>query len=1140
VERSARPPKVFLSYRSTDRVVVEEFAERLRRDGIDAWYDGWEIAPGDDIVAKMDEGVDRCGAGLVFVSHAWFEGLWVQDEYTSLAFRKVEDDIRLIPVLLDDVGDVADRLPTRLRKLARRSVEDYAAIRDTLLGIDRKPGLGNALEAHTRSVTVRLEDIGRGRARVSLLIDGHARASETDVRVPSGLHLSSGGGLAAFAELRKQVSSLLLPGEVGQAVEQVLGEIDAISVVDLHIETSLALASLPFEAAVTPAGSTPVLRPEIRMRRSVIGKHPDPVPPAPGPLKILVAVGVPDEHKTRQSRLDIEHEMGSILDAVAPAARDERAQVRILEVANAGTIAAALHEDDYHVLHLSSHGDEKGIELEDEDGAPVSTGATDLADALRASGRVVPLVFLSSCHGAGNPEGLALRLHRLGLPRVIAMQAPVSDQYATDLAAAFYQHLSVPAFPRAGVALARARQELARHTANQAAQLPSPEWATATLTATEDGPIIDGDLELVPLRRPPVHQAPGPVPALPVGELIGRRVELRETLRTLRDHSRSVALTGIGGVGKSSVAGRVMARLAEERWVCSATTGAWSLEAACTALRGDLLAARHRWARDLHEQLAVLPADDRDRFQFLERVLRGHPVLLVLDNFEDNLTDGVKFTDAGTATVIERLAESCGTGRLLVTCRYPLPGMQDLLRHLDIGPLSLSETRRLFLRLPGLRTLSGEDAALVHRLVGGHPRVLEFLDALRRRGASTDRVRRKFHELARVHKIEVTQAKELHEDVALAVQLGARDICLDELLSALDDTEREVLLQTAVSSLSVPVTDLGPTLAGFGFGDAAITRAAQRLAGLSLVVHTDGELWVHRWTAEGLRESQPPDDHRARCCRAGELRLRRIARSRRDVSEGIEAAQNFLEAQDWDRATKVATGVADFLAQDSNLRRLSFAAQVLAMLPPEHGRYHLFVDHEGDALAALGLTGEAVKRYRHLVEVFTERAHAEPDRADYQRYLSISYNKLGDLYQALGQGEQALKLYQQSLTIRDRLAHAEPDRADYQRDLSISYQRLGRCFAELDRSGEAAASLERHLQLALDVYQRLPGQVDAVVDLAIALHLTADFNDYGDERNRQAQELLEALETDQRLPSHGQALLDNLRGDHNSSPRREA
>ena len=232
--------------------------------------------------------------------------------------------------------------------------------------------------------------------------------------------------------------------------------------------------------------------------------------------------------------------------------------------------------------------------------------------------------------------------------------------------------------------------------------------------------------------------------------------------------------------------------------------------------------------------------------------------------------------------------------------------------------------------------------------------------------------------------------------------------------------------------------------------------------------------------------------------------------------------------------------MADFLAQHSNLRRLSFAVQVLSVLPPQHYGYHLFVDHEGGSLVALGFTTQAVDRYMRLVDAFTQRAQSEPGRADYQRDLSVSYERLGDLYRALGQGEQALQLYQQSLDIRDRLAQSEPGRADYQRDLSVSYQRLGVCFVQLGRLREAAAPLARHLQLALDVYQRAPGQVDTVVDLAIALHLIADLDDHGDERNRQSRELLEVLESDQRLPRHGKALLDKLRQDQALSPRREA
>ena len=67
---------------------------------------------------------------------------------------------------------------------------------------------------------------------------------------------------------------------------------------------------------------------------------------------------------------------------------------------------------------------------------------------------------------------------------------------------------------------------------------------------------------------------------------------------------------------------------------------------------------------------------------------------------------------------------------------------------------------------------------------------------------------------------------------------------------------------------------------------------------------------------------------------------------------------------------------------------------------------------------------------------------AEPDRADYQRDLSISYNKLGDLLQVVGQGEAARQYYQQALEITQQLVAAEPDRADYQWDLVVSLLRM--------------------------------------------------------------------------------------------------
>ena len=130
-------------------------------------------------------------------------------------------------------------------------------------------------------------------------------------------------------------------------------------------------------------------------------------------------------------------------------------------------------------------------------------------------------------------------------------------------------------------------------------------------------------------------------------------------------------------------------------------------------------------------------------------------------------------------------------------------------------------------------------------------------------------------------------------------------------------------------------------------------------------------------------------------------------------------------------------------------------------------------------------------------------AAAEPDRADYQRDLSVSYEQMGDLYRALGQGEEARRRLPQVAGDRraagagrarsrrlparplgllqqdgrplprarpgrggagrlpevagDRRAagRAEPDRADYQRDLSVSYERMGDLYGALGQGEEA-------------------------------------------------------------------------------------
>lgn len=464
-----------------------------------------------------------------------------------------------------------------------------------------------------------------------------------------------------LASLGEHWGRTLCPGAVGAALAQALDGVNTTAMLDLCLESSdPALLALPFEA-IRIDGRVPALMAGVSMRRRVAGAPAGAGAAAASPLKILVAVGAPDEGKTKNTVLDLEHELQGILDAVEPRARQGNAELRFLEVGHPQQIHQALRRDAYHVLHLSGHGGPGHIELEDEDGAPVSVSAQQLAQQLQAAQRNVPLVFLSSCFGAapGAEVGaMATELVRAGVPFVVAMHASVTDRYAAALAHAFYAALAEREHPQPAQALAAARQQLEKQRqqalqggAAAAADQHQAEYATASLyCAGDDVALVDFAAPRQPLSTPPVHQAVGPMPNLRLGDLVGRRSELREVLRALRDHPASLAargrlggvvLTGIGGVGKSSVAGRAMARLQEDGWAVAAVAGRLSIGPLCAAVAAalDLHADSHPnpSLAAAGQRLGDSHLDDNTRLGLLGTLLQRTPLLLVLDNFEDNL-----------------------------------------------------------------------------------------------------------------------------------------------------------------------------------------------------------------------------------------------------------------------------------------------------------------------------------------------------------------------------------------------------------------------------------------------------------------------------------------------------------------------
>ncbi|MGH8887448.1 MAG: tetratricopeptide repeat protein [Egibacteraceae bacterium] len=285
---------------------------------------------------------------------------------------------------------------------------------------------------------------------------------------------------------------------------------------------------------------------------------------------------------------------------------------------------------------------------------------------------------------------------------------------------------------------------------------------------------------------------------------------------------------------------------------------------------------------------------------------------------------------------------------------------------------------------------------------------------------------------------------------------------------------------------------------------------------------------MQRWLAEALRK-RDPDRYQA-ACRPLAIRRLELARSDPTYDNEIEALRNFATADAWDDATGLLIALCRSPFARSQLAVSALAGEVLQDLPRSHGNFGVVADIEGQADIACSFTKKAISRYQELVECYEERADAEPDRADYQRDLSVSYNKLGDLMVAVGRGDEASRLYQQSLDIARRLADAEPDRADYQRDLSVSYNKLGALAVGQGDPAAAREYLSQDLTIARKLAVRDPGRADLAVDVAISLVQLARLDSDGRiSLLAEAQRILEDLERDGRLGSHPAELLDRVR-----------
>ena len=105
---------------------------------------------------------------------------------------------------------------------------------------------------------------------------------------------------------------------------------------------------------------------------------------------------------------------------------------------------------------------------------------------------------------------------------------------------------------------------------------------------------------------------------------------------------------------------------------------------------------------------------------------------------------------------------------------------------------------------------------------------------------------------------------------------------------------------------------------------------------------------------------------------------------------------------------------------------------------------------------------------------------------DWQRDLSISYQRVGNVQMAQGDLPAALTSYQAAFAIADRLAKSDPSNAGWQRDLSVAYNKIGDVHVVQGNLPAALASYQAGLAIAQRLAKADPGNTGWQRDLAIS------------------------------------------------------
>ena len=882
--------------------------------------------------------------------------------------------------------------------------------------------------------------------------------------------------------------ALGLESTLDQAVEAAKPDI-----LPLVIQTSHpALQALPWETLHHPrfgflgreAGFT------LTRQWSAASATEKPLPP--GPLRVLLFNSLPEDLDAEKERLDIEQEREALLEAFLPLEQEGLVK---LDTPDEGSFAdfRRFLSRGYHLVILSGHGLFHSRELEgklgqsffifeNEHGQSDPVEGANIGEAFRGS--AVRAVVLSACQ-SGQPEpndlatSLAGRLVEVGLPYVAGITESIFDQAGIRFARAFCE--AIAARERIDFALQAARAAITKPFApdgprrqpedHGAAELTFGQWCLPALHAREARhELISWEFTPPPLRPvvPLTRSCSGmPIPA----HYIGRKKQLREVNKLLASPAtRRLLISGVGGQGKTALAGTLALRLARQGWHIVA----WSArqpetwDGFITKLKYGLDDA-HRETVDRRWADGKTP---RDHAQLLLDTLLDQAqgkLLVFFDNLE-TLQDGQgQVTHPHVAAWLDYFAallalpQTTGFPILLLTSRRMIPALRDRFHHYPLPRPSYGDFLR-FARELGLGKREPELWRRAYRALGGNFKGLQLFAGAQELGASAE---------AFLQRLEATQ-EELNAYAAIREVVDLLAAPERELLVRLRAYENAVI-EDGVKMIAHPLSPPPGPLSPSGGERAGVSgppadepmRLLFRLVDLSLVEpRWDAELGLAEYSlsplvAEWLEKHEPslPKEVRER---AASYQLHVMRRLHPVIEQALVAHRALVQAERMKQAHDLVLGILEKYFQRRGMNRTLVNEWLPPLLKSDDPRTR------AHALGSLGFSWHALGDYDTALDYMKQSLAILREIGD-KKGEGTTLNNLSQIYQARGDYDTALDYLKQALAILreigdkkgegttlNNLSQIYDARGDYDTALDYLKQALAICREIGDKAGLCA------------------------------------------------------------------------------------